>query len=964
MTRIHRAGLLASSILFGVGAAFGVGVAASAQDEEGREVIVITGSRIQRANLTGPTPVQVIDELKLEGQGLENVTDILTSMPQFAAAFGTARTQSTFSGQVSSGLNLVNLRNLDPTRSLTLINGRRAPAGEIDTTAVDFNMLPSANIARIEVLTAGASAIYGADAVAGVVNIITDDSFEGIEFGASYGESFETNDNINPSAFVRFGTALGDRGHGTATLQYDYQGLVMCADRALCEDDFFWFYPDPPIQGPGARSGVPLTGRFFVDGAPGSYTYVNGDIVPFVVADHGYNRNARRTLAIPTERIMFAAEADYEVFSGVNAFLEFNYGSTETEAPFEAHPFQSSSDTLPGDVEPSIPVDNPFIPQELLDLAILNGDDEITWWHRFEGLGDRGATNLRQMSRFVVGLEGDFESIAGFGSNWSWETSYTAGRTTLESDADGLVSIDSLYEGLRVVESSPGVYECANPLAVAAGCVPINPFDGYDDAEDAYLVRRAGAIGRHELESGLATLSGDLVELPAGPLQAAVGVESRRTTAFIDYDTDINLGLTSGNQIGDNERTTISTDEAFVELVVPVLADLPFAESVNLEGAYRFSSPNRFDDYETWKFGGDWMPVSGVRLRAMQNRAIRAPNLEELTGISETFGNVDDPCANWGANPDTAVQTNCAAEGIPPDYDPPLVVLQNVGGFEGGNPDLEPEVADTLTYGVVLTAGDMPGVPDLLSGFTLSFDRFEIEIEDLINTIGRGNILALCYSLPAGQRELYCSSITRGTDPAVPGANYVLTDIDDTLQNIALLEIAGYDLQVGYEVEIADLFGGSSDWGSLAINSSWTFYDKADYTPLPGEDPLDFLGAAGGTTSDQGWLEMQGTTQLNWSIGPWSSTLTTRYIGEADSAPADIFGADSVTTIDAEIYNDVQVRYALNDMFEVYGGVNNVGDVDPPFFPFSQAGTQALDTVPAYYDVFGRSWYVGFKGRF
>ncbi|MDO8408783.1 MAG: TonB-dependent receptor [Phenylobacterium sp.] len=959
-----RERLLASSMI--CGAAFAVMAVSPAAAQQVAEVeeLVVTGSRIVRPNLVEAAPVQVVGREKLEQQGLENISDVLVSLPQFSASFGASRTQSTFSGTTSSGLNVINLRNLGSSRSLVLINGRRAPSGTIFSNAVDLNTIPSANISRIDVITGGASAIYGADAVSGVVNIITDTNFEGVEMGFSYGEALDNHDNQNPSAFVRFGGNF-DGGHAGLTLQYDYQGLVSCADRYICAEDFFWSPPGAPVRGPAARSGVPESGRYFVDGVAPSYTYINGAVVPFAVATHGYNRNAARTLAIPTERVMLAADADFAITDRITAFAELNYGSSQTNGPFEAHPFQSNGDLVSGLIEPSIPTDNPFLPADLRALALANGDSEITWWQRFSGLGDRGSNNLRQTIRGVVGLRGDFDTIGGFGSDWNWEASYVWGRTTFDGQSNGLVARDALYAGLRVqpIAGAPGTYECVDPLARAQGCVPINPFDGYSAEEQAWLVRSGGVNSRSELENGLVFLSGSIVDLPAGPLQIAVGAESRRTTSYEDYSTEINLGTTTGNQISDSPETSFKTDEFFLETTVPILRDLPFARELNVEAAYRWSDGSDVGTYDTWKYGGDWSPVSGLRFRAMKNRAVRAPVLGEVTGVSQTFGTIADPCINWASNSNATLRSNCQAAGVPGNYNPPLTVQQGVSGFVGGNPDLKPEVADTLTYGLVFQASSFDFMPTWSRDLTISVDRFEIELEGVINTVGRQNIAQLCYTSEAGARDIFCNQITRGSDPAVPGANYVLTDVNDQVQNIASLEIAGVDLEVNYGLMIGDIFAGAERWGSLNLNSVWTFYDKAEQTPYPGGDVLDLLGAAGGSTSDQGWLKRQGNTTLSWAMGPVRSSWTVRYIGKTKSAPEDLFG-DSIVDIKAKVYSDFQVRWAATDNIETYLGMNNVFDEEPPFFPTSQAGTQALDTVPAYYDVFGRQAYAGVKLRF
>jgi iron complex outermembrane recepter protein len=929
-----------------------------AQDLASNEVaseVIITGSRIVRKNLTASSPVNVITADKLQAQSFENIADALAQQPQFAPSFGASRSQSTFSGSVSSGLNLVNLRNLGGDRTLTLVNGKRFPSGTITSEAVDFNMIPSANISRIEIMTGGAGAIYGADAVAGVINVITDNKFDGVEFGASYGYALEKKDNINPNAFVRMGKVF-DKGFANLTLQYDYQGLVSCKDRYICAEDFSWFPPASPNRTPTARSGVGSTGRYFIDGNPTSYTLVDGQIVPFTVAAHGYNRNAKRDIAIPTERILLASSAEYEFADRHKAFLEFNYSSSKTEGRFEAHPFQSgTTDKIGGVLEPSIPTNNPFVPAALRTLA--GADTEITWSQRFEGLGGRGATNKRDILRLVLGVKGKYDTVFGLGSDWNYEVSYQNGRSTTESNAEGLVSRANLYAGLRV-EPVPGGtgFRCTDVIARASGCVPINPFDGYDATERAYLVTSAGARGEYESEIFQAITSGTLFDLPAGSVQGSFGLESRRVTSFLNYDDAINRGITTGNQIGDNEKRSYTTEEIFTEFVVPIVKDVPFAKSINFEGAYRVSSSS-FGNYNTWKMGGYWSPLEGIRFRANKARSVRAPNLSETTGISQTFGTISDPCVDSRRTNNAIRITNCAADGVPVGYAPPLTVEQSVSGLVGGNANLKPEEAETLTYGVVFNASKFDAAPDWLKPLTITLDRFTIETTDLISGVGRQNLANLCYDTPASGRGVYCSQVGRGTDPVVPGATYVLKTVNDQVLNIATFDVSGIDFEANYTFEIGDILP-VGDWGKINTTTTWTFYDKAEGRALPGGAIIDLLGSAGGSTSDQGWLEKQGTTSINWTKDRWKVNLVTRYIGKASAAN---FYPDVI--IDSHVYHDARLSYRMQGT-EIYIGVSNLTDQDPPFFPTSSSGTQALDTVPAYYDVYGRSIYAGFKARF
>ena len=937
--------------------------------------VVVTGSRITRSNLDSVTPVLSIGRAEFDALGYENIADLASALPQFSPAFGASRTQSTFSGSATSGLNQANLRNLGPLRSVTLINGRRVPAGSPQFTSVDFNLIPSANIERIEVLTGGAAAIYGADAVAGVINIITKKDFEGIELGASYGAADE-GDNENPSAYVMVGGAFAEQGRGLLTVQYDKQGEVSCADRFLCEEDFFWNNPAAdPLRGPPAYSGVGLNGRFFVPGVAGSvtrrdggFTDANGQLIQFSVPVDGYNRNAARDIAIPTERILLMAEGEYALGAGASMFVEFNYGQSETDSAFEGHPFQSQqAGSLVGGgpgvagLQATIPLTNPFIPAEILNAATITGDpalDQITWWQRFNFFGLRGADNDRESIRGVLGFKGEFESL-GFGEAWNWELSHVYGRHNLDSSTEGFVGTDRLYNSLRV-EQDPnapaGTFRCIDATARATGCVPVNPFAPYTQAMTDYLAVSAGQRGKSELQDSLAVLSGSLFELPAGPLKAAIGLERREFTGNLDYDEIITQGLVSGNQILDTPSAEILTKEAYIETLIPVLRDKPGAYALSLEGAYRKSNSKYLEvdeDYDTWKFGGEWAPIQGLRLRAMKARSVRVPTPGELGGGGQTFGVVNDPCtaARIAAANNPTRTANCAADGVAAGYAPPTVVEQGVAGFIVGNPTLLPEEATTLTYGLVWT-------PTFVQNLEVALDRFEIEVDGFVNTVGRQIIADACYDTVDRQ---FCELTTRGTNPVVPGANYVLNAVNDSVANLSAYDIAGYDFEVRYSFGLGSLFRTESDLGSLGVSVLATIYDEAETLPRPGSEVIDLLGFAGGSTSDQGFLEEQAILNLAYDRGPINANWHTRYIGSTEMTPFE----PAFPTVGSHVYHDVRLGFSFGtEGSEVYAGVTNLFDKEPPFFASGTSGTQALDTIPAFYDVFGRSYYMGTRIKF
>jgi iron complex outermembrane recepter protein len=965
------------AVLIGCAASAATVLPAQAAEEEQIAEVVVTGSRIARPNLEGTTPVLAIGQQDFAALGMENFADVAASLPQFSPAFGVSRTQSTFAGAANSGLNQVNLRNLAGLRTVVLLNGRRLPGGTSISTAVDFNTIPTANVERIEVLTGGAAAIYGADAVAGVINVITDKNFNGFEVGASYGVS-EEGDNENPSGHLRMGGDFADRGHAQLTIQYDKQGRVRCADRYLCQEDYFWNNPAAtPLRGPAAYSAVGLNAQFFIPGVSGgavtsrngSFTDANGQLIRFQTPVDGYNRNAARDIAIPTDRMLFMAEVDYDLTERVSTFVEVNYGQAETDSAFEGHPFQSSQagslvgggPGVPG-LQPSIPMNNPFIPTAIFDAwraANPTADPataQMTWAQRFNFFGLRGANNDRDTIRGTGGFRGDFETLAGFGSNWHWEVSHVYGRTKLQSQTEGFVGTDRLYNGLRIeqVPGQPaGTYQCADPTARALGCVPINPFGPYTPEMIDYLTLAAGQRGKSELQDTVAFLSGDLFELPAGPLQAALGVERRTFEGNLDYDEVIERGLVTGNQILDTPQIKIATEEAFFETRVPVLRDLPFVHALEVEGAYRRSTSEyleRSEDYGTWKYGGAWAPLDGLRFRVMRARSVRVPTPSELGGGGQTFGVVNDPCtaARRNANPTRAA--NCLADGVPAEYAPPTNVEQSVAGFQVGSPDLEPEKATTLTYGVIWTPAFVPNL-------SVTVDRFQIEVDKFVNLFGRQSIANACYDSPSRQ---FCNLLTRGTNAFVPGAGYVLNAVNDTFANLSVYDISGIDVELTYRFNVADAFGSGADFGGLGVAVRGTFYDKAETVPRPGAAKIDLLGFAGGSTTDQGFLKRQIITDINYQLDRFSANWNVRYIGPTKMSPF----ATGFPEIGSHTYHNLRFGLSLFESSEVFLGVTNVFDKEPPFFASGTSGTQALDTIPAFYDVFGRSYFAGTKVKF
>ncbi|HZF80369.1 MAG TPA: TonB-dependent receptor, partial [Rubrivivax sp.] len=569
---------------------------------------------------------------------------------------------------------------------------------------------------------------------------------------------------------------------------------------------------------------------------------------------------------------------------------------------------------------------------------------DIVWWQRLNDAGGpRGADSARRMMRTVFGLKGELASLGGFGRDFRWEASHTTARTAVSLNTEGLVNTANLYHGLRVEAdpANPGQFRCIDAGARAQGCVPINPFAPYTPAMRQALRIGSVANGTSSLNDTIVTLTGTLADLPAGSLRASVGAERRTFSGFLDRDVVVNNALATGNQISDTDFAKTKTDELFVEVLVPILADMPGARSLNFEGAFRKSSTET-SDYDTWNYGGDWEPISGLRFRAKQSRSVRAPQPGELSGVGQTFGVVNDPCQDSLRNANPARAANCLAAGVPAGYTPPQTVQQGVAGLTGGNPNLKPEEADTLTYGVVWT-------PSFVKGLSVAVDRFQIEMEGIITTVSRQDAVNLCYD-----QQLLCNVVTRGTNVQVPGANYVLTAVNEQLENVARLNVYGTDIDVRYNFDLPRGLG-QMNLGLLA-----TIYDEAVQTVTGA--PINLLGAAGGSTTDQGWVKMTANANIGWRWRGFNANWNIRHIGEADMSNASTQAG--FPKIPAHTYHNLRVGYQLHKNAEIYGGVTNLTDKQPPFFASGSSGTQALDTVPGYYDVFGRSYFVGAKLKF
>ncbi|HCR65056.1 MAG TPA: TonB-dependent receptor, partial [Oceanicaulis sp.] len=836
---------LASSLLAGLGAASAPALAQEDAEGAQQDVIQVTGTRIQRGNMTEATPVNTFNAEQFELSGAVNTAELLRTLPAVGVSSLTS-TNSNFT-VASSGVNTIELRNLTEDRTLVLMNGRRFVAGLPGTNNVDFNSIPTELIERVDVVTGGASAVYGSDALAGVVNVILKDDFEGIVASTQAGISDEGDDETYRASLTM--GSMFDQGRGNAVVSstWSRENGVYARDReGLDRDGLSRAFFDPTVEN-WQEDVIPFyssfseRGRIRIPGlsAGGAPTDVanlvfdetTGQVRPFTSANadgsplDGFNRQAYRAIAVPTERFTFSSLVNYEVNEKMNFFFEGTYASTETRSSLE--PFALSSDDVFGDnaaqfVDDNndgvydrsrygISILNPYVPLAMRDAAraaadfnndgiqdIADEDLVVGFVRRMTEVGQRSSQNTRQTARIVVGLEGDLTD------NWSYEVSANVGRTTQSQRSTGQVNVLNLRQALNATEVG-GQIVCADDIARAQGCVPVNIFGQGSITPEAAAYINAPSSRQAEITQQVYSgfLTGDVgfaSPFAEENVQIVVGAEYRS-----EESESVPDALSQSGQNGGNVSPAVFGDfqvaELFAEAEIPLVQGRQYVEDLRLNLSARASDYTTVGQTFAWAANLQYTPVDMLRFRAQYSESVRAPNIGELfQPPSETFEGGDDVCAGLtlsGSDPaffnsaddatsgidtgtvnssiaqacfaDPAVAARVSRDGF---YIPTQGEIQGIAGFNGGNPNLSEETATSITLGAVFS-------PDFgnmwVDNFALSVDYFNIEIEDAISGIARQTSINQCYDNGTGvynASSVFCSNIVRfNSGPSVGAIN-------------------------------------------------------------------------------------------------------------------------------------------------------------------------------------------------
>lgn len=944
----------------------GDGATAVDQDTAAGGDIVVTGSRIASPAAASASPLQVIGAEQIQQQGAINVQEVLLQNPAFGSP-GISRTNSSFATQ-GAGAATVNLRNLGEDRTLVLVNGRRFVSGQPGSQAVDLNVIPTQFLERVDVLTGGASAVYGSDAVAGVVNLVYKTKFEGLQMDGQLGMS-ERGDGFDRQVSLLGGKNFAD-GRGNIMLfgSYSKEGTVFKKDRSTeagssavdsTSDTSVDVFPNNPIR-PFLSTYAP-GGRVYAGDQ--TFSYNSGSLVDCTdISCGGFNRSDFRYLAVPVERYVAAGRANFEVSDAANLWLEGNYAKTKVDTVIEPFPLDSTfgvvgaSGQVPiQSIVGGVTYRNPFVPDAIFNAATdTDGDGlrDIGFDRRLADFGNRTSSADRDLFRIAGGVNGNF-----LDGRWSYEVYGIYGQSKEHQDGTGQFDTRRFIQALNAyTDPATGQIVCADPAARAAGCVPANIFGvGTLTPAAGYLAVPTTLDAKVTQTVFGGNVTGKLFSLfGADPIGINVGTEYRRETSRNSFDLLTQQGL-NGNNALPATSGRFHLWEGFGEAIVPLIQDKPFFHSLSIRGAARVSDYSTVGTTFSYNYGGEWAPVEDVRFRVIKARSVRAPNINELfQPAQQDFpSGLLDPCTGVTLAQTTALAVNCrAAPGVVANINAnngAFAVTQSdrqgITSFGTGNLDLQEEKSDSFTAGVVINPRSVRALRNLV----VTVDYFNVRIRDAIISTPLQFTLSQCYNQSIQE---YCSQIVRRA--SAQGGNSVgsIDQVNTTFRNSGGLKTSGIDTTVTYRQNLADWGLG----GTLGLRGSYTHLISGYVQPVPDSDRDYFAGEIGAPRDKftiNGSYDMDGVGLT--MTGTWlsQSSIDDQLTGARP-------GSVRAYRVRPQFYLDSQLRFRTNDKFEFFIGGDNLLDNKPPYI--ADIGSSAgQDTDAGTYDPLGRRYYAGVR---
>ncbi|MBB4152034.1 outer membrane receptor protein involved in Fe transport [Sphingobium scionense] len=851
-----------------------------AQVPEDASDIVVTGSRIRRQDLAGVGPATVVTAEQIQNTGIVNIETALQRLPANAGFAGNQT--SAYWTNNGYGTAQVNLRGLGIKRTLVLLNGRRLVAGGTGAnSSPDLNMIPVVALARTDVLKDGASAIYGADAMAGVVNLVTRTDYEGLGLSVRQGIT-ERGDGSDLTADLLWGIR-NDRGGFMAAVTYQKTSAVNMASRAPCS-----LAETTPGSLSCVNSASTIGGRAVLpNGQQINFNQVSGGdgnfYEPYSPAKHNFNSNPFLNAVSPVERVSTAFFADYALTDGIQAFGEFLYTFRK-----------SNQIATPGTLRNlSIPASNPTNP---------TGQNLVLAQRR---LAEPGARHFFQETDTWQGTFGLRGKLA---NDWAWEVAGSFGRNTA---VDGSTNIANLERVANTLDRS----KCSS---TAGAAIPCGDYLGFGDLTPQvldYILFTSRDRGGNELGTVTADLNGDLFSLPAGAVSFATGVVYRREKGWRDPDPLTVLGVANVNQ-QDPISGSSTAKEAYLELSVPVLANTAFAKALTLDGAVRYSDYNLFGSDWNYKLSADWVVNDSIRLRGTYGTGFRIPNVPELFGgVSEGNLTTTDPCSRYTSSGNVTLIANCQASGVPANYTQlGTTILTTVGG----NQSLRPESSTTWTVGTVISPRG------IIPGLSLTADWFDIKIKDAIRAIPGSTKLAVCYA-SQNLSHPFCSDFTRS---ALTGE---VTYLSAQPINTGREEMNGLDLGLVYSGAVGEV--------KISLDLNMTYLNKYVVNPFPGGAPIYFDGFIGG--GNGGYPKWRGYGVLTAEKDGISATWSTQWIGKATDFNAS--AGDIGYRTPNVFYHNLQLAFAIDEKTRFQIGADNLFDRKAPYIQsFTDANTDTM----------------------
>ena len=893
---------------------------AGAEDEDAApiEEVVVTGSRIKRSDFTSASPITVVTGQSLLESGFSNLGEALRN--QAVAGTSGFNQSSVLSG---GGSTSVDLRNLGQSRVLILVNGKRVAsfADALANQAVDLSFVPQAMIERVDILRDGASAVYGADAISGVVNVILKENFEGIQAGASTGISGE-GDAEQYSAEFAVGTT-SDRGSLVLGMEYRYSNNLPQTERdwafpaisvlsATTVQHGSFFSPGGVFFGstglfctqPRAFGGDEVTNVF-----PNCPSFMPAQAVshPDDVELMRYDYALGQDIWGKSKVYTFAGYGVYEIAQGIEGYVEAQYAKRISQFRLDGNPGSFGTVGIPqGWV---VPGTNPHNPYGTGNLYIRPTST----------IGARVSDHESDTLRLAVGLRGDIFSDNLF-NEWSWELSYLFTRV----DAD--LFTNSTWNLARAnIISDPAL--CAADTICRQTVNPSGALDAlrpgnWTRSEIEYL--RQNTIARSEFQTTgvFAMATGPIFELPAGDVHLALGYETRTDKGFNKPDPVTEAGESVANQVFTTEGD-FTVHEGFAELEIPVIADQPGFQSVDFNVQARLSDYDTFGQKTVWRMGLNWQVINDVRLRSTMSTAYRAPQVTDLySGGVVSFDFFTHPCASGDPDrqPGNNVDQNCLLAGVGPGLSQ---ASSQFSVLAGGNPNLEPETADTSTVGLVYT-------PRFLDGFSMSVDFWDIEVENLITRITSDSIVDACFSGPVGLTADECGRF----NTIVTAAGIGLQGMTNQLTNRSNVSTSGYDLGMHYETE-----GPADTYITLDLNGTYV----KENTFYPGAGAADDRGSIPR-------IKANITGTVDWRR--FDFTWRTRYISGMNDPRFDGNNAFGYDRVPVHTEHDIRIGWNL-DQYRAVLGVNDLFDHDPPYVFSSGTNTDLF-----LYGAIGRYFFL------